>query len=174
MLTQLIGAPINTDEQMALLGDTTWKPCASRHTSLRQEKYVWSVTRYGRSFVCLTMSNVYRDIDPSGPEPAPTIERPEMKRSGSSTELIALACGILGMAAAVWAYWMILPGVVFGAIAVVLGWRSRRGGKLEGGSVAIALGIAAILLVPSVLFIAHEAERWGRDCALNPTHDPNC
>ena len=78
------------------------------------------------------------------------------------------------MVAAVWAYWMVLPGLVLGAIAVVLGWRSRRNGKLEGGSVAIALGIAAILLVPSVLFIADEAEGWGRDCALNPAHDPNC
>ena len=97
-----------------------------------------------------------------------------MKRFRINTELVALACGILAMMAAVWAYWMILPGVVLGAIAVVLGWWSRRDGNPEGGSVAIALGIAAILLVPSVLFIADEAESWGRDCALNPTHDPNC
>ena len=38
----------------------------------------------------------------------------------------------------------------------------------------IALGIAAILLAPSVLVIADQAESWGRDCALDPTHDPNC
>ena len=91
-----------------------------------------------------------------------------------NSELVALACGILGVAAAVWAYWLILPGVILGAVAVVLGWLARRNGRREGGSAAIALGIAAILLVPSVLFIADGAESWGRDCALDPTHDPNC
>lgn len=97
-----------------------------------------------------------------------------MKRIKINSELVALACGILGVAAAVWAYWMILPGVVLGAVAVVLGWYARRNGSREGGSVAIALGIAAILLVPSVLVVVDEAEDWARDCALNPTHDPNC
>jgi O-antigen ligase len=97
-----------------------------------------------------------------------------MKRININSELVALACGILGVVTAVWVYWLILPGVVLGAVAVVLGWRSRRNGSREGGSVAIALGIAAILLVPSVLVMANEAEGWGRDCALDPTHDPNC
>ena len=69
VLAQLIGASVNTDEQMALLGDTTWK-LSSRDTRLCAKKNA------SRSFV--------------------------------------------------------------------------------------------------VLFIAHEAEGWGRDCALNPTHDPNC
>jgi hypothetical protein len=87
---------------------------------------------------------------------------------------MALACGILAVVAAVWVYWLILPGVVFGALAVVLGLLARRSGSQEGGSVAIALGITAILLVPSVLFIVTEAEGWGRDCALDPTHDPHC
>ena len=97
-----------------------------------------------------------------------------MKRAWFNSELIALACGTLGVAAAVWAYWLILPGVILGAVAIVLGWLARRDGSREGGGIAIALGIAAILLVPSVLVIADEAESWGRDCALNPTHDPNC
>jgi uncharacterized membrane protein (UPF0136 family) len=97
-----------------------------------------------------------------------------MNRSKINSELVALACGILGVAAAVWVYWLILPGVILGAVAVVLGWLTRRNGSQEGGGVAIALGVAAILLVPSVLFIADEAESWGRDCALNPTSDPNC
>jgi hypothetical protein len=69
---------------------------------------------------------------------------------------------------------MILPGVILGAAAIVLGWRARRHGGSERGSVAIALGIVAILLVPSVLAVADGAEDWGRDCALDPTHDPNC
>ena len=92
----------------------------------------------------------------------------------SKTEWIALACGVLGVVAAVWVYWMILPGVMLGAVAVVLGWRTRRNGGSERGSVAMSLGIVAILLVPSTLFIAGGAEDWGRDCALDPTHDPNC
>jgi hypothetical protein len=73
-----------------------------------------------------------------------SIEGTKMKRIKINSELVALGCGILGVTAAVWAYWLILPGV------------------------------AAILLAPSILFIAAAAESWGRDCALDPTHDPNC
>ena len=97
-----------------------------------------------------------------------------MQKIGSKIQLIALACGVLGVIAAVWAYWMILPGVILGAVAVLLGWRIRRKEGNQRGSVAIALGIVAILLVPSVLILTNEAENWGRDCALEPTHDPNC
>ena len=82
---------------------------------------------------------------------------------------VALACGVLGVLAAVWTFWLILPGVVLGLAAVVLGLRARRDGGSEGGSVAVALGIVAVLLVPSVLFVASESESYGRDCALNPT-----
>lgn len=97
---------------------------------------------------------------------------PQMNNKTQST--IALACGVLGVVAAVWIYWLILPGVILGAVAVVLGWRTRRKEDSERSSVAIALGIVAILLVPSVLAVADGAEDWGRDCALDPTHDPNC
>ena len=97
-----------------------------------------------------------------------------MQRIGTRSPKIAVACGVLGVLAAVWAYWMIVPGLILGAVAVLLGWRSRRGGGSELGSVAIALGVVAILLVPSVLSITNEAEKWGRDCALQPTLDPNC
>ena len=97
-----------------------------------------------------------------------------MQQTSSKREWIAPACGVLGVLAAVWVYWMILPGLILGAVAVVLGWRTRRNGASERGSVAMALGIVALFLVPSVLFIADGAEDWGRDCALDPTHDPNC
>ena len=97
-----------------------------------------------------------------------------MDQIGSKKEAIALACGVLGVLAAVWVYWLILPGVILGAVAIVLGWRSRRNGGSERGSVAMTLGIVAIFLVPSALFIADGAEDWGRDCALDPTHDPHC
>ena len=86
---------------------------------------------------------------------------------------IAVACGTLGVIAAVWVFWMIVPGVIFGVVAVVLGVRARRRGDREMGSVAVALGIAAVLLVPSVVLVASDAENWGRDCALNPTN-PDC
>jgi hypothetical protein len=133
-----------------------------------------NVTRYGGSFVCLIMSDVHSPAQTEETRPNSTIEGAKMKRIKINSELIALACGILGVAAAVWVYWLILPGLILGTVAIVLGLITRRKGSREGGSVAIALGIAAILLVPSVLFIAVEAESWGRDCALNPTHDPNC
>ena len=97
---------------------------------------------------------------------------PQMSNKTQST--IALACGVLGVVAAVWIYWLILPGVILGAVAVVLGGRTRRKEDSERGSVAMALGIVAILLVPSVLAVADSAEDWGRDCALDPTHDPHC
>jgi hypothetical protein len=100
-----------------------------------------------------------------------------MEQIRSRSQSIALGCGVLGVLAAVWAYWLILPGLILGAVAVVLGWRARRArrdGGSERGSVAMALGIVAILLVPSVLVAVDGAEKWGRDCALAPTHDSNC
>jgi predicted PurR-regulated permease PerM len=102
------------------------------------------------------------------------MQQTESKFWKSKRKPIALVCGALGVLAAVWAYWMVLPGVILGAVAVVLGWLARRDGHREPGSVAMTLGIVAILLVPSVLVIANQAEKWGRDCALDPTHDPNC
>lgn len=86
---------------------------------------------------------------------------------------IGLVCGILGVLLAVWAYWLLVPGVVLGIAAVVLGVRERRRGPSELGAAAIALGVCAILLVPSVLVVADDAEEYGRDCALNPS-SPDC
>jgi hypothetical protein len=88
--------------------------------------------------------------------------------------IAALACGVLGVLAAVGFYWLVLPGVVLGLAAVGLGWRARgrRGGELS--SVAITLGVLAVLLVPATLSVARSAEDWGRDCALHPESDPNC
>ena len=99
-----------------------------------------------------------------------------MQREVASTTrpTAALACGVVALVAAVLVYWLVLPGVLFGLAAVVLGWRGRRGGHKELGSVAITLGIVAVLLVPAVISVADSAEDWGRDCALHPTADPNC
>ena len=82
---------------------------------------------------------------------------------------IALTCGVLGVLAAVWLFWLVVPGIVLGLGAVGFGWRSRRTGPSELASAAVALGIVALLLVPSVLILVSEAEDWGRDCALHPT-----
>ncbi len=98
-----------------------------------------------------------------------------MQQISSKTQAkIALACGVLAVLTAVWIYWLVLPGVILGLAAVVLGWRARRNGASEVGSVALTLGIVGVLLVPSVMVIANDAENWGRDCALDPTRDPNC
>lgn len=94
--------------------------------------------------------------------------------ASSKPPWVALACAVLGVIAAVWVYWLVVPGVLLGALAVGLGWRDRRNGHSERGSVAVALGVVAILLVPSVLVTVDGAEDWARDCALDPTHDPNC
>jgi hypothetical protein len=86
---------------------------------------------------------------------------------------IAIVCGTLAVAAAVWLYWLVIPGVLFGATAAALGVRLHRSGRRPVGAAAISLGIAALFLVPSVLYVTGEAEDWGRDCALNPTN-PDC
>lgn len=86
----------------------------------------------------------------------------------------ALGAGVLGVVTAFVMYWMVLPGVVLGLAAVVLGLRTRREGRSVAASVAITLGVVAMLAVPAFLSTADSAEEWGRDCALDPSHDPNC
>jgi len=100
-------------------------------------------------------------------------EESDNQRNRFPVDAVALACGALGIIGAVLTYWLILPGVVFGTIAVVLGARSWRRGDREVGATAAALGIVALFLVPSVLFVVSEAEDWGRGCALNPSN-PDC
>src|SRR5688572_10996750 len=82
---------------------------------------------------------------------------------------IAVACGVLGVFSALFMYWLVLPGAILGLAAAVLGWRARGRGHREIGSVAVTLGVVAVLLVPATNMIASDAEDWGRDCALHPT-----
>jgi hypothetical protein len=63
---------------------------------------------------------------------------------GKTQSRVTLGCGVLAVFTAVWIYWLVLPGV------------------------ALALGIVAVLLVPSVIVMTNDAESWGRDCALHP------
>jgi hypothetical protein len=93
-------------------------------------------------------------------------------RSGRAARF-GLACGVLGTLSAVWAYWLVLPGLVLGLAAVALGWRSRDGARARLATVALTLGIVSVLLVPSVLFVADEAEDFGRDCGRDPSGE-NC
>ena len=86
----------------------------------------------------------------------------------------AMAAGVLGVLTAFILYWLVLPGVILGLVAVVLGARSRRTARSEIATVAMTLGLVAILAVPAFLATADSAENWGRDCALDPSHDPNC
>lgn len=102
--------------------------------------------------------------------PVPTTQAPASVEGGSA---VGVVCGVLGAVAAVWAYWMVVPGLVFGIAAIVLGVRAHLRSSGAAGSVAIALGVAALLLVPSVLFVVDGAEDWGRECTLNPAN-PDC
>jgi hypothetical protein len=102
--------------------------------------------------------------------PIGSTQAPTSVKDGSTAGVI---CGVLGAVGAVWAYWMIVPGLLFGVAAIVLGVRAHRRSSGAAGSAAIALGVAAVLLVPSVLFVVDGAEDWGRECTLNPAN-PDC
>lgn len=102
-----------------------------------------------------------------------TITQETTTASPTGWSTAGAVCGAVGATAAVWAYWMVLPGIVFGIAAVVLGVSARRRSTSGVGGVAIALGIVALLLVPSVLAIVDGAEDWGRECTLRPSN-PDC
>ena len=92
-----------------------------------------------------------------------------MNHTNETQPAVAVACGILAVLAAVWMYWLVVPGVILGLAAIMLGWRSRRKRPSEGAAVAVALGIVAVLLVPSVLIVVETESDYTRDCTLNPS-----
>jgi hypothetical protein len=90
--------------------------------------------------------------------------------------MIALACGVVGVIAAFLMYWMVLPSVLLGIAAVVVGMRARKGdaGSAKGrelAAAAIALGLVAILGTGGSYLNAEWAEDYGYDCALDPSPD---
>jgi len=96
-----------------------------------------------------------------------------------SLALWALVSAVLGVAAVIVVYWLVLPAVVLGLIAVTLGVIARRRGAPGArahdiATVAVCLGAVAMLFTPVVLMQTSAAEDWGRDCALHPEHDENC
>jgi len=87
---------------------------------------------------------------------------------------LGLGLSIAGIAVTMAMYWLVVPGLVLGLAGIALGVKARRGGRREIGSVALALGVVALVLVPAILQVASSNEDWGRDCALHPESDPNC
>ena len=102
-------------------------------------------------------------------EVGPNVRGTQMPQMSTVQVKAAVACGVLAVLSAIGMYWIVVPAVVFGVAAIALGWRARKDGPSELGSVAIALGLVGILLVPAVLLVVDEAEDWGRECALEPT-----
>lgn len=100
-------------------------------------------------------------------------------RSADSLAFWALASAALGIAAVIVAYWMVVPSIVLGLVAVIVGVIARRRGvpgarAHDIATVAVSLGAAAMLFTPVVLMHTSAAEDWGRDCALHPEQDENC
>jgi hypothetical protein len=100
-------------------------------------------------------------------------------RTADSLALWALASALLGVVGVIVFYWLILPAVVLGVIAIILGVIARRRGPPgarahDMATVAVCLGAVAILFTPVVLMQTSAAEDWGRDCALHPEQDENC
>lgn len=92
--------------------------------------------------------------------------------------LIALISAVLAVASLLAIYWMVLPAVALGAIAVAYGIRGRRRalagqGRRDMAVVAIVLGLVSILGTPWAALVAKSGEDYGRDCALSPA-DPDC
>jgi len=89
-----------------------------------------------------------------------------------------VVCAVLGVVAVALVYWLVLPAIVLGAGGVVLGVLAVRRGALsttrDRAIVAICLGAVAIVFTPVVVRAEKAGEEWGRDCALDPGHDPNC
>ncbi len=93
---------------------------------------------------------------------------------------VGLALAVLALLGAAFVYWLVVPGVVLGAAAATLGFIARRRaiaggrGSRDLAVVVITLGVVAILFTPVVMMASKAGEDWGRSCALDPQHDPNC
>ncbi len=100
-------------------------------------------------------------------------------RTADSMAFWALASAALGVVAVIVAYWIVVPSVVLGLVAVIVGVIARRravaGARARDiATVAVCLGAVAMLFTPVLLMHTSAAEDWGRDCALHPEQDQNC
>ena len=87
---------------------------------------------------------------------------------------IAMGFGCAALVAAFLMYWFPVPAVVLAVVAIVMGVRARRRGARELAAIAITVAVIAIAFGPALLSASNSGEDWGRDCALDPTSDPNC
>lgn len=99
--------------------------------------------------------------------------------SADSLALWALVSAALGLVAVIVAYWMIIPAVLLGLVAVIVGVIARQRAAVgdrarDIATVAVCLGAVAMLFTPVILTHTSAAEDWGRDCALHPEQDENC
>ena len=100
-------------------------------------------------------------------------------RGGDSLAAWALVSSAFALLAVMVTYWLIVPAVVLGLLAIVLGRIARRRAALGArgrdiATVAMCLGAVAVVFTPVVLMQTSAAEDWGRDCALHPEEDENC
>lgn len=97
-----------------------------------------------------------------------------MMQQADRGPLIALACGGLAALLSVAMFWMVIPSVGLGVVAIVLGMRSKTGNAGKGrefAAAAITLGIVAILGTGGSWITSAAGEDYGRDCALHPGDD---
>lgn len=92
--------------------------------------------------------------------------------------LVGLVAGIFAVAALGAIFWIIVPSVALGLLALVLGIVGRRralkgAGRRDMAVVAIVLGLVAALGTPWAALVSESGEDYGRQCALNPS-DPDC
>jgi hypothetical protein len=109
----------------------------------------------------------------------PAVEAAAGPEAGREAAVVALATSLLGLAALVVMYWLVLPAVVLGLIGMALGVRAYRRASTTGiwrdvATVAVCCAVFAIVFTPVTLMQVKSGEDWGRDCALHPEQDPNC
>lgn len=93
--------------------------------------------------------------------------------------LVAFVTSLVAIAALLLTFWLIVPAVVFGLIALTLGLKARRravagAGRRDMAMAAIVLGLVAMLGTPWSAWVSAAGEDWGRSCAIDPVPDPNC
>ena len=89
---------------------------------------------------------------------------------------LSLGAGVLAVLAMGVAFWVIIPSVLLGLAAVVLGVMARRaqsnaGRARDAALVAICLGAVAIIGTPWAVLIAMGSEDHGALCEREPSNE---
>src|SRR5688500_390126 len=96
----------------------------------------------------------------------------DSQRSGAMGKL-ALGLAALAVLAAGVAFWLIVPSILLGVAAVVLGALARRAEPTAGRArdialVAMCLGAVAVVATPWAVLVATGAEDHGALCERDP------